>query len=55
MTFDAKRYLDSLSMHGPSSNLSELESKAVWEELHRRMGETPEPAPTEAEHGTPTT
>ena len=58
MTFDAKRYLDSLSMHGPSGNLSDLESKAVWAELHRRMGETPqvlEPAPTEASHGTPTT
>lgn len=53
--FNAADYLDKLSMHGPSGNLSELESKAVWAELHRRMGETPEPAPTEARHGTPTT
>ena len=44
MTFDAKRYLDSLSMHGPSGNLSELESRAVWTELRRRMSD-PEPEP----------
>jgi hypothetical protein len=54
MVFDAARYLDSISMHGPSSNLSELESRAVWTELRRRMGEPAEVAPetTGGEDGT---
>jgi hypothetical protein len=42
VVFDAKVYLANLSMHGPSSNLNEAESKAVWEELYRRLGKEPE-------------
>ena len=52
MTFDAGRYLDTLSMHGPSGTLSESESKAVWAELNRRMGKEPEPK-QEVKNGTP--
>jgi hypothetical protein len=56
MTFDAKVYLANLSMHGPSGNLSELESKAVWTELQRRMGGKSEkevaPETTGGEDGT---
>jgi hypothetical protein len=47
--FNAADYLDKLSMHGPSSNLSESESAAVWTELRRRM--EPEPPTTEAPDG----
>jgi hypothetical protein len=55
MTFDAKpfdaaRYLDSLSMHGPSSNLTAEQNALVWAELRRRMNE-PEPAEIPAPDG----
>jgi hypothetical protein len=50
MTFDAARYLDNLSMHGPSSNLTAEQNALVFAELRRRMGE-PEPPTTEAPDG----
>lgn len=54
MTFDAKVYLDKLSMHGGSKELTPQESAAVWAELDRRMGKEPEPK-QEVPSGTPQT
>ena len=42
MTFDAKRYLDSLSMNGGSSELTKEQNAQVFAELYRRMGKDPE-------------
>jgi hypothetical protein len=56
MTFDAARYLDTLSMNGGRSELTTEQNAQVWAELHRRMGETPqvlEPTQTEVANGTP--
>lgn len=43
MTFDAATYLNGLSMHGGSQELTPEQNKAVWAELDRRMGKEPEP------------
>ena len=51
--FSASDYLDKLSMHGGSKELTPQESAAVWAEIRRRM---PQDEPKqEAEHGTPQT
>ena len=54
MTFDAKRYLDSLSMNGGSSELTKEQNAQVFAELYRRMGKEPEPK-QEVPSGTPQT
>jgi hypothetical protein len=37
MVFDAATYLNGLSMHGGSKELTPQESAAVWAEIRRRM------------------
>ncbi|MFZ3277992.1 MAG: hypothetical protein WA182_13910 [Candidatus Sulfotelmatobacter sp.] len=50
MTFDAKRYLDSLSMNGGSSELTKEQNAQVFAELYRRMKEPEKEA--ESQDGT---